>query len=90
MASSRGKFRRYKPDPDLVARLKIEAGGKCPVCLRKRPLVIHHNHASGVIVMACCDACNRGMGLLGDMISRLRRAADLIENAPGRQLSKAA
>jgi Recombination endonuclease VII len=88
MVSTRGRYPRCKPDPDLAARLKADAGGKCPVCLRKRPLVIHHDHASGEIVMACCDACNRGMGLLGDMISRLRRAADKIERPPARQLQK--
>lgn len=62
--------------------------GRCAVCTRvpsgtkKKHVTLHvdHDHATGHIRGLLCDTCNRGMGLLGDDATMLRRAAEYLDS----------
>lgn len=50
--------------------------GRCAIC-HVRPdhnLCVDHCHETGIIRGLLCHSCNRGIGLLGDDLSRLRSA----------------
>src|SRR4051812_17892870 len=60
-------------------RLLASQNHGCAICGRgpqgrKQRLCVDHCHAVGHVRGLLCDACNRGIGLLGDDIDRLNRA----------------
>ncbi len=63
--------------------------GQCPVCLRVGPLVLDHDHATGLMRGWLCGRCNRGLGAMGDtlaaaerLIAYLRGLVDYAANPP--------
>lgn len=58
---------------DLIKR----QNNKCAICAlpqENKRLAIDHCHATGDVRGLLCDKCNRGLGLFGDSIERLRAA----------------
>jgi hypothetical protein len=53
--------------------------GRCQLCHEVRKLVPDHDHATGKFRAGLCQACNVGMGNLGDNPQRLREAAAYLE-----------
>lgn len=57
-------------------------GGVCIICGRepapKRPLVVDHNHLTGVVRGLLCEQCNTGIGLLGDDVLNLIKSAEYL------------
>jgi hypothetical protein len=62
-----------------------QQGGVCRICggtnKDGRRLSVDHDHTTNKIRGLLCDPCNRGIGLLGDDPSTLRKAADYIERS---------
>ena len=62
------------------ARLAAQGGG-CAICGAPKGrhgtfrLVVDHDHVTGAIRGLLCDRCNRAIGLLGDSVETLTRAA---------------
>lgn len=55
--------------------------GICEICGREsdRPMPLDHDHETGALRDFLCEACNKGIGLLGDCPATLRLAAEYIE-----------
>ena len=62
--------------------------GMCAVCgefeksveastQQPKRLAVHHDHLTGRVIALLCHNCNRGIGMLGDSIENLRRAAEV-------------
>lgn len=58
-------------------------GGRCLIChtpaTKHRPLVVDHNHESGIVRGLLCGECNTAIGLLGDDPALIRRAAEYLD-----------
>lgn len=69
---------------DIDALLKQQQH-TCPICATELTpaAVIDHCHDTGRVRGILCNACNRGMGLLGDDISRLQAAIAFLNSANG-------
>jgi hypothetical protein len=61
---------------EAEAKAFIAAAGKCGnrSCGSTKRLVIDHDHRTGKIRGVLCDACNKGIGLLGDTKEGLEQA----------------
>lgn len=60
-------------------RLLDEQGDGCAICAKTpeengQRLAVDHNHATGEVRGLLCSQCNKGIGNLGDSVSRLRAA----------------
>lgn len=60
--------------------------GRCLICSvasteTPKGLFVDHDHNTGRVRGLLCQACNMGIGQLGDSPSRLRAAADYLERA---------
>lgn len=77
--------KRYGLSPEDVKRMEEEQSGCCAICgcpaseSTWSRLVVDHCHKTGRVRGLVCDACNKGMGILGDDPERLRAAADYLE-----------
>jgi hypothetical protein len=58
--------RRYGLTEEQVATLLDEQAHFCLICLRRRPLRVDHDHASGDFRGLLCFRCNGGLGRFGD------------------------
>jgi hypothetical protein len=74
---------RYGITLEEFEKILAEQGGVCAVCGetesdvqygRLRPLSVDHDHVTGKIRGLLCNSCNRGIGLLGDNVTRLEQA----------------
>lgn len=60
-------------------------GGLCGICGTDKPtgrwkvFAVDHCHVTGKVRGLLCNECNRGMGLLKDSASLLRKAAEYLE-----------
>jgi hypothetical protein len=56
-----------------------QQAGECGICGHRpeggRKLYIDHDHDTGVIRGLLCQRCNTGIGMLGDDLSMIERAA---------------
>lgn len=62
----------------------IAQGGVCAVCGRgpqRTELCIDHDHETGRVRGLLCQHCNRGLGLLGDDATLMRKLADYVDAA---------
>lgn len=70
--------------------LRINQNGVCAICSRPErrkhiitgaiwDLAIDHCHTTGVVRGLLCNACNRGLGLLGDNIDTLDKVLQYLE-----------
>lgn len=63
----------------------LAQGGNCAVCLSPDPggqhdrFNVDHCHTTGAVRGLLCNACNQGIGKLGDSPEILRRAAAYLE-----------
>jgi hypothetical protein len=80
-------WRNYNLAPEEIEKLHTYQKGLCLVC--RRPLVlgspsvcIDHRHKDGLVRGLLCFLCNRGLGLLGDDISRLYNALAYLQDPP--------
>lgn len=69
LRDSRGMPRPTRPEPSLC-----ECCGGGPRGKHKR-LVLDHDHITGAFRGWLCDLCNRGVGMLGDDIDGILKAA---------------
>lgn len=67
----------------LGARPTRERPGACECCGRvpKRSLDLDHLHGTMVFRGWLCNNCNRGIGLLGDGLSGVRKALEYLERS---------
>jgi hypothetical protein len=80
---ARGLKRRYGLNPATLNAMIDGQGGLCAICRKpgwgnKRPHV-DHDHATGKIRGALCQACNSVLGYARDDAQILRRAADYLD-----------
>ncbi len=68
-------------------RLADSQGFMCAICRKgegeengNRLLAIDHCHETGLLRGLLCDSCNRGLGLLGDTLSRLQDALHYLKS----------
>lgn len=71
-------------------KMLAEQNGLCPGCGKTeaqnderkfRRFAVDHDHKTGQIRGLLCDACNRGLGLLGDSRETLQRLLDYLKKA---------
>lgn len=79
VGADKWRLRDYGLTPDAYDALVKRAAGRCEVCGALEPLVIDHNHTTGVVRGLICDHCNVGIGRLGDTAEALRRALAYLE-----------
>lgn len=66
--------------PVAYEALLEQQGGQCAICREKPGRYVDHNHTTGKIRGLLCNACNRGLGLLGDETKRLERAIEYLRS----------
>jgi len=67
-------WQRYKIRPEEYDALFLAQNGVCGICESNKPLRIDHCHDTGLIRGLLCNACNVGLGGLGDTIEGLEKA----------------
>lgn len=74
---------KYGITPEREAALYVEQAGVCAICGTRPPgpLVIDHDHKSGIIRGLLCRRCNAGLGLLGDNLTALSHALKYLKQA---------
>jgi hypothetical protein len=87
-------LRQKAADPDRVRALRRKARrkaqgapitdeqrfGECPICLKWVKLYLDHSHTPPYNLRGwVCNQCNRGLGMLGDTLVNVRRAAAYLE-----------
>ena len=63
------------------SKMHKEQNGMCAICGSKddkQALSVDHCHTTGKIRGLLCNQCNRGLGMLGDTVERLRLAVDYL------------
>lgn len=81
---------RHNMTGDKLRQMEIDQNGLCAICNngssrsdyrtgKVQALALDHDHATGMARGLLCDRCNRGMGLLGDSVDRLRSAIAYLE-----------
>lgn len=72
----------YGITPEEWDRMYEEQDGVCAICLQaetqNRRMAVDHCHVTGKVRGLLCQACNTGIGKLGDCPDRLRRAAQYL------------
>jgi hypothetical protein len=71
-------IRRFGLDPDTRQAIVDAQGGICPICQRKRKLVVDHKHGTNIVRGLICATCNRALGYLMDDYQTISRAAEYI------------
>lgn len=68
---------------DEFERMLVGQDGGCAICRKKniqgQRLCVDHSHDSGAIRGLLCHSCNRGIGLLGDSVERLKSAITYLQ-----------
>lgn len=76
----------YGMTPEDLDALVASQNNCCAICGREaplqRPLVIDHDHETGVVRGLLCTGCNTSIGKLGDTPDGVRRAVDYLLNPP--------
>jgi hypothetical protein len=73
---NRGKFREVISDADLLEmKSSIQ---QCVICGAHEPLVVDHDHTTGLIRGLLCNHCNRGLGHFRDDPMLLEFAAQYL------------
>jgi len=71
----RRRQREYGISPEIFEEMALAQGYRCPICRRKKLLVVDHDHESGVVRGLLCQSCNSGLGFFKDNPVWLKRAA---------------
>ncbi len=80
---------KFNISPKEYDELYIKQDGKCKICNitqksrkdtreRTNMLVIDHDHTTGQVRGLLCNACNRGIGLIGDTADALVKAVNYL------------
>lgn len=70
------KLRRlYGIDLAALESMTEEQQHLCMICKRERPLVVDHNHDTGIVRSLLCQSCNRGLGSFGEDVGVILAAA---------------
>jgi hypothetical protein len=73
----------YSTTRKALADMLEAQEGRCPICLRRKKLVVDHNHETQEIRGLICNRCNVGMGQFKDDALLLRSAAAYLERVNG-------
>ena len=76
----RGRHRSVISD-EALKHLKMTSK-ECAICDSVEPLVVDHDHKTGVIRGMLCHHCNRGLGHFKDDPSLLEMAANYLAGTP--------
>ena len=89
--SKKRRVARYGLTVAQYDQMVMAQCGACAVCGRQAgeasesfrfdQLVIDHDHATGEVRGLLCASCNLAIGILGDDLIRVRRAADYLVGA---------
>ncbi len=80
-------LRKYGLSVEQYGEMLDRQGGKCAICRRGPEVAIHgrlvvdHCHAADRVRGLLCNACNTGIGQLGDDVERVAAAADYLRRA---------
>lgn len=84
-ANRRSMFkRRYGITVADYDAILAEQGGVCGICSsataspRTKHFAVDHCHGTGKVRGLLCDKCNRGLGMLGDTLESVLRAAEYL------------
>lgn len=61
-------------DEASVQKVLDMSNGLCQICHKKKPLVVDHDHATGLVRGTLCAYCNKGLGFFFDNIEYLESA----------------
>ncbi|MPZ70302.1 MAG: recombinase [Actinobacteria bacterium] len=70
---------RYGIGADDVKALVAKQGGICPICRRREPTHVDHDHATGKVRAILCGPCNTGLGQFKDDPVRIRAAIEYLQ-----------
>lgn len=78
------RLRSFGITQEEYEALREEQQGRCAICLnapsgRFTALAVDHNHETGRIRGLLCNNCNRALGLLGDTLDNVARAANYLK-----------
>lgn len=71
----------YNLTPEQYQALCIAQENKCAICGTKEPLVVDHDHATGVVRGLLCSACKHGLGRFKDNTLYLSKAIAYLQQA---------
>ncbi|MFN2526220.1 MAG: endonuclease VII domain-containing protein [Actinomycetota bacterium] len=75
--------RRYGITIEEVDRIINEQGLLCPLCLKRLPQHVDHDHATGAIRGILCFKCNGALGKFEDDPDRIRAAIEYLSRHDG-------
>ena len=86
---NRHLIKKYGITQDQYEVLYKQQGGICAICGGMPDITRHgitrlaidHDHATGKIRGLLCNNCNAGMGIIGDTVEHLERAAEYLKRA---------
>jgi hypothetical protein len=79
----------YGITPEQFDVMLLIQGGRCAVCGTDAPggkhdrFMVDHCHSTGAVRGLLCNACNHGIGLLGDSADGVRKALEYLNKARG-------
>lgn len=75
--------RKYGITFDEYAQMEEDQDWLCAICKQSSTqiLCVDHDHETGKVRGLLCNNCNKGIGLLGDTLERLRSAAAYLSGA---------
>lgn len=71
--------RTYGLEYEDYLNLSKAQDNRCAICNEIKPLVVDHNHQTGLIRGLLCNFCNQGLGLFKDNSTILRNAAKYVK-----------
>lgn len=73
---------RYGLSPYEYSVLESQQKGACRICLApNKPLVVDHDHATGVVRGLLCRECNIGIGMLNDSVIKVSAALEYLKES---------
>lgn len=75
---------KFGLEPEDYQRLLAAQDGRCAICRTDRPggakkhFPVDHCHETGAVRGLLCDRCNRALGLFGDDVEILLKAAEYL------------
>lgn len=80
----RSGLAKYGLTLEQYEQMLVKQGGVCAICGTDKNsgghmLVVDHDHETEKVRGLLCHKCNRAIGLLGDNIDLLKRAAEYLE-----------
>lgn len=67
--------------PEEYRQLEEQQAGRCKICMEVKPLVVDHDHGTGLWRGLICQDCNLALGFAKDNPAVLRAAAEYLEVA---------